>query len=292
MRGPVLGAALLLLSGAARASPIRANTPGTGVYQGSGVLAGVSLDHKAGGGDWSSLVSFLELRYTPATHWVFGARVPYGVETRLERPGRARESTQGLGDVVVTAKHRFYRAVGPWRDRQAAFEAGIKLPTGSTRAAVSPGLSAADRVRLQPGTGSTDYLIDGVYQQAQGRWGAAADLGYRYNTEGEGGFRAGNEVRLNAGVQYILLPRIYEQPGHELFVLLEGTALRKSGDRLRRAGLPGTDRVEVLLAPGLQYVATEQLFLDLSLQLPLWSDLGGAEPRSRWNLLAQLRYAF
>lgn len=63
-------------------------------------------------------------------------------------------------------------------------------------------------------------------------------------------------------------------------------------DRLRGAALPGTHRSALLLAPGLQYVATERLFLDFSVQLPVWEEVGQREMESRWNALSQLRYAF
>jgi hypothetical protein len=287
--------ALLLgtVAGAAAGAPIRANTPGTGVVQGSGVLAGVTADETTVGGlDVRKLTSFAELRYTPSTHWVFSLRLPY-VDSRTDARSE-RAAAAGLGDVLVTAKHRFYRRVGPWRDRHAAVEIGVELPTGATLApaALDPALPDTVRRRLQPGSGSTDLLVDLVYQQARGRWGAAADLGYRADGEGTGGFRAGGELRLNGSVQYIWLPRVYERPGHELFVLLEATALHQQDDRQRGATLAGTGRTELLLAPGLQYVATEQLVLDLSLQLPAWRDAGEQAPKSRWNGLVQLRYAF
>jgi hypothetical protein len=284
---------LLLIPASVGASPIRANTSGTGVYQGNELILGVLADQaSAESGKERHLTSFVELRYVPATHWVVGVRVPYALQNRLELPAGGAESVSGWGDVVLTAKHRVYRAVGPWQDRHAAIQVGVKLPTGSTQGLDDPGVSPFTSGRFQPGTGSTDFLLDGVYQQAHGRWGSAADLGLRYNTEGNGGLRQGNEVRLNGSVQYVLLPRVYTRPGHELFVLLEATALRKAGDELRGAPLAGTGRNELLLAPGLQYVATEQLFLDLSVQFPVWDDLGRRESRSRWNGLVQVRYAF
>jgi hypothetical protein len=294
MKRCLAGALLLLcLPLGARASPIRANTSGTGVYQGNELVTGVLADEGSGeSGTERHLTSFVELRYIPTTHWVVGVRVPYAVQNRLEAPGSRSESVSGWGDVVLTAKHRVYRAVGPWWDRHAAIQVGVKLPTGSTRSLADPLVPLATRSRFQPGTGSTDFLLDAVYQQAHGRWGSAADLGLRYNTEGSGGLQVGNEIRLNGSVQYVLLPRVYTQPGHELFVLLEGTALRKEDDRLRGDPLAGTHRTELLLAPGLQYVATEQLFLDLSVQFPLAADLGRHEPRGRWNGLVQVRYAF
>lgn len=293
MRRLLVPLLLLSLPVAVRASPIRANTSGTGVYQGNELVLGALAGEAAGeSGTERLLGSFVELRYVPATHWVVGVRVPYALRNRLELPGGGSESVSGWGDVVLTAKHRVYRAVGPWQDRHAAVQLGVKLPTGSTGSLGDPLLPLSTRGRFQPGTGSTDLLADGVYQQAHGRWGSAVDLGFRYNTEGDGGMRLGNEVRLNGSVQYVLLPRVYTQPGHELFVLLEGTALRKQEDRLRGAGLAGTGRTELLLAPGLQYVATEQLFLDVSVQFPVVDNLGRHEPRRRWDGLVQVRYAF
>jgi hypothetical protein len=284
---------LLFLPASVGASPIRANTSGTGVYQGNELVTGVLVDDASGeSGTERHVTSFVELRYIPATHWVVGVRAPYTVQNRLDLSGSRAGSVSGWGDVVLTAKHRVYRAVGPWWDRHAAIQVGVKLPTGSTQSLGDPRVPLLTRGRLQPGTGSTDLLADAVYQQAHGRWGSAADLGYRYNNEGNGGLRLGNEVRLNGSVQYVLLPRVYTQPGHELFALLEATALRKVNDGLRGTPLAGTDRAELLLAPGLQYVATEQLFLDFSLQFPLAAHLGRHEPRDRWNGLVQMRYAF
>jgi len=277
----------------AAANPIRANTPGTGVFQHSGVLVGVVADDKAAGGvELSDLSSFVELRYTPDTHWVLTARVPYRVESRLERPGAAASTASGPGDIVVSVKHRFYRWVGPWADRHAAVEIGLKLPTGATDRRVDPGLPEALRHRLQPGTGSRDGLIDFVYQQARRRWVFAGDAGYRFNSEGAGGYREGDEARLNLSAQYVLFPRAYTRPGHEVFAVLEGTLLDAGEDRLHGGVLPATDRSALLLAPGLQYVETERLFLDLSVQLPLHEEARRGTLASRWNALFQLRYAF
>jgi hypothetical protein len=283
----------LLLVRSASANPIRANTPGTGVFQRSGLLVGTVADQEEGGGtEVRTLSSFVDLRYTPDTHWVFGVRVPYFVESQVKRRGAAAETASGLGDMTVSVKHRFYRWVGPWADRHAAVEVGLKLPTGATDRTAGPGLPVSLQSRLQPGTGSVDGLIDIVYQQARRRFVFATDWGYRYNREGDGGYRRGNETRLNGSVQYVIFPRDYTRPGHEVFAVLEGTLLDVGEDRLHGSTLTGTNRTGFFLAPGVQYVATERLFLDLSVQVPVWEDADRGELASRWNLLAQLRYAF
>lgn len=293
MRG--IGGGLLLAVLAARsaaANPIRANTPGTGVFQRSGLLVGVQADSKEGGGlEVSRLTSYAELRYTPATHWVFGVLVPYVVESRVE--GLATDTASGPGDVIVSAKHRFYRWVGPWADRHAAVEVGLKLPTGAAdRPLEQGGLPVSLRHRLQPGTGSTDGLISLVYQQARRRWVFAGDVGLRLNGSGEGGYREGTEARLDLSAQYILFPRVYTRPGNEVFAVLEGTLLNSDEDRIDGKTLPGTDRTALLIAPGVQYVATERLFFDLSVQVPVFEDVGRGELESGWNGLIQLRYVF
>lgn len=294
--GMILGGALLLGLLAARgatANPIRANTPGTGVFQRSGLLLGVAADdQESGGTEISTLSSFAELRYTPATHWVLDVRVPYAVENRVKSPRGVAEMASGVGDVMVSVKHRFYRWVGPWADRHAAVELGLKLPTGATDRPVDPGLPPMLRNRLQPGTGSTDGFVDFVYQQARNRFVFATDAGYRYNSEGDEGYRQGNETRVNLSAQYVLFPRDYTEPGHEVFAVLEGTFLDVANDRLRGSTISGTDRTAFLLAPGVQYVATERVFLDLSFQVPLWQETSRGRLTERWNLLAQLRYAF
>jgi hypothetical protein len=286
----VCGIALSAVQGA-MASPIRGNTPGTGVFQRSGVMAGVSVDESGGGGaELLRLSSFAELRYTPSTHWVLALRAPLFVESRFEQPGAAAETASGPGDVQVSVKHRFYRWLGPWADRHAAVEVGLELPTGATDRTIGAQVPVALRRRLQPGSGSIDGLIDIVYQQARKRWSFHADAGYRFNGEGDG-FRQGDEVRLNLGTSYVLFPRVYTQPGHEVFAVLEATILDAEDDRLRGLVLPGTGRSALFLAPGLQYVATERLFLDLSLQVPLREKVGRGELQSRWNALFQIRYA-
>jgi len=291
LKAIVWGIAFFALARGAVASPIRGNTPGTGVFQRSGVMAGVSVDQAAGGGaELLRLSSFAELRYTPSTHWVLALRAPLFVESRFEQPGAAAETASGPGDVLVSVKHRFYRWLGPWADRHAAVEVGLELPTGATDRPVGPQVPVPLRHRLQPGSGSVDGLIDVVYQQARERWGFHTDAGYRFNGEGDG-FRQGDEVRLNLGASYVLFPRVYTQPGHEVFAVLEATFLDAEDDRLRGLVLPGTGRSALLLAPGLQYVATERLFLDLSVQFPLREEVGRGELTSRWNALFQLRYA-
>ena len=278
-------------TGIAGAAPLRTETPGTGVYRGFALSSVVSVgDEQRGGQTLRETVVATELRYTPATSWSFALTIPR-VERSVRTSGLGTAALSGLGDVVLTGKYRFFRRLGQWGDRQAAVEVGLKLPTGESRVAVAPGLPVALARAVEPGSGSTDGFLDLSYQQAHGRFVQAADVGWRRNGE-DAGFRFGGEAHLNLDAEAIALPLDYQTPGHELFTLLEASLERREADTFRGRALAGTRRTELLLAPGLEYVATEQLALGLSVALPIVSRVDREGRKSRWNARLEARYAF
>jgi hypothetical protein len=277
----------------ARAAPLRTPSPGTGVYRGFALLARVTVgkERSAAGHELSESATRIEVRYTPATHWSFGLEVPV-VERSASGPDGRESQASGLGDVRLNGKYRFFRQLGRWRDRQAALGFGVELPTGDSRAVGdSGGLPLPLRQGLTPGSGATDLFADLSYQQARGRFVQAASLGYRHHGEAHG-YRFGDEARLDLDAEAIVLPFRYVTPGHEVFALLEASVVHRQADELNGRAVPGTGRRELLLAPGLEYVASEQLALGLSVSLPMVTrgERGGLA--SRPQLLAEARYAF
>ncbi len=292
----VLAFALLLATSAAEvamAAPLRTPSPGTGVYHGVGVNGRFTLGEERSddGLELGEAIAAVDVKYTPATSWSFAVTVPYVERTAKARDGRETRLS-GLGDVKLSGKYRFFRQLGRWRDRQAAVGFGVELPSGARRKlAADAGLPLALREVVQPGSDSTDFFADLSYQQARGRYVQAAAIGYRRNGEG-GGYRFGDEARLDLDAEAIVLPRKYEVPGHEVFALLEASIVHREADELRGTRVPGTGRTELLLAPGLEYVATEQLALGLSAAVPVVSNADDAGLGSRWQLLVEARYLF
>lgn len=288
-------AATLLLAGlvatsSLEARPIRTNTPGTGIFIGSGLLAQTTCESASRSeGELAGCQLVADFRYTPATHWVFGVRAPLWIDREAELDGRDF-SRSGVGDVEVSGKWRFFRQVGAWFDRHAAVELGVKLPTGASDG-IDRTLPLSLAHRLAPGTGSTDAFVDLVYQQGQRRFVWGGDLLYRRNGDGEEDYRFGDVVKLAFDLEFIAFPREYETPGNEVFVLLEGALVHRFDDEIAGRDL-ATGATELLLAPGIQHIATEQMLLSLSLQFPVWSDLDPEALENDWNVLAELRFAF
>lgn len=274
--------------------PIRTNTPGTGVFIGSGLVVRSLYDRESGGGEeLSTWTAVADYRYTPATNWVFGVRAPWVLDRNLDGAGGGALSTSGAGDASLSVKHRLFRSVGMWSDRHLAAEIEVKLPTGDgDRPPGVDGLPARLRHRLAPGTGSVDVVVDLIYQEGRQRFVYGGDLSFRLNTEGDGGYRGGNEARLNLDLEYILFPLEYRRPGNEVFVLLETTIRRKWADEIAGRPLPETGRTDVLLAPAVQHIISDQLLASLSVQLPVVSDAPPEGLKQELNVLAELRYAF
>lgn len=298
---PDVGAGRAAPSAARALRPIRTNEPGTGVFIGSGLLVQSVYDRESNGSEeletWTAVTDF---RYTPATHWVIGARIPFVLDRTLDHRAAGTVSRSGFGDVSVAVKHRFFRQVGMWSDRHAAVELEAELPTGSTDLPATGDLPARHRHRLAPGTGSVDVVADLIYQEGRRRFVYGGDLSFCLNTEGENGYRFGNEMRLNLDLEYILFPLEYRRPGNEVFVLLETTIRRKWTDEVDGHSLERTERTDLLLAPAVQHIISDQLLASLSVQFPAISDAvdppdgstgpGGLE--KDLNLLAEIRYAF
>jgi hypothetical protein len=286
----------LLLTGASAgsAAPLRTESPGTGVYQGFAILGAVTVGEERGNGaageTLGEAIVSTELRYTPATSWSFALTVPR-VERSARVAGLGRETLSGLGDVSVRGKYRFFRQLSRWGDRQAAVEIGVKLPTGESRAPVDLRFPLPLRRTLEPGSGSTDAFLDLSYQQAHGRFVQAAAVGYRADGE-DAGYRFGDEAHLRLDAEAIVLPLDYETPGHEVFALLETSLEHRAADTYLGTSLAGTRRTELLLAPGLEYVATEQLALGLSVAFPLVSRVEGEGRETRFNARIEGHYAF
>lgn len=278
----------------AAARPIRTNEPGTGVFIGSGTLGRLRIRREVAstGEVLREAIWVSDIRYTPATHWVFGVALPIVHRSMSGGTLDDDSSAGGVGDLLISGKYRFFRTVGRWSDRHAAVEVGVKLPTGSTTEPVNAALALPLQRRLQPGTGSTDFVFDLVYQEGRRRFVYGGDLAYVLSTADANGYAFGDALRLSLDFEYIVLPLEYRRPGHEVFLLLEAAVSNRRRDRLNGMELATTGRTEILLAPAVQYIATERLLVSFSAQFPVYADVPPGGLGSDFDFLGEFRYAF
>src|SRR5690606_15635754 len=76
---------------------------------------------------------------------------------------------------------------------------GVKLPTGAYNATNNGEVLSAN---MQPGTGSTDVLLNGIYTIRYKKLGLNTDFTYRINTKGKNDYRFGNRYNASANLFY------------------------------------------------------------------------------------------
>ena len=270
-------------------APIRVTSPGLTVYKGGAIVPRVFfIKQHFGDLEVRRQVLDLSVSYTPSPRVQLEVDVP--VSRTSFDDGVVNDSRAGVGNVTLWTKYRFFRKVKTYGDRQAAFRFGLELPTGSDDA---PAVNAPDFVRQQltPISGGLSPHFNISFSQAGGRFIVGGEAEAIVRSE-RNGFRMGHEVRASTDSEYVLLPRKYDAPGRELFLILETTFVHRSNGKLDGATVAGSNSTEYYLAPGLQYAAAPQLVVEGSFQFPVTRNTGPLVLRTDQNILVGIRYLF
>jgi hypothetical protein len=273
-------------------APIRVTSPGLTVYKGGAVTPRLYVIRQHLGTLEVNRQAFdLAVSYTPSP------RVQLEVEAPISRTAFDDQRTSGagvgLGNITLWSKYRFFRKVKTYGDRQAAVRFGLELPTGKKDAPTLARINAPAFVRQQltPISGGLTPHFDVAFSQAGGRFIFGGNAEGMWRTERDG-FRMGHELRLNTDLEYVLLPRNYHRPGHELFLILETTFVHRAIGRTGGLAVPGSTSTDYYVAPGLQYAAHPQFVIEGSIQLPLVRNDGPLVLRTDRNILFGIRYLF
>ena len=273
-------------------APIRVTSPGLTVYKGGAVTPRFFLiSQSLGGLEVSRQVFQLGVSYTPSPRTQFEIEVP--VSRTSYEDGANEGAGLAFGNVTLWGKYRFFRSVKTYGDRQASLRLGLELPTGKSDAPTEREVNAPAFVRQQltPISGGLTPHADLSFSQAGGRFIFGGNVEGVMRSEREG-FRTGHELRVNTDLEYVLLPRSYDTPGGELFVILETSFIYRGTGRLGGAAVPGSKSTEYYVAPGLQYAAHPRFVVEGSLQLPVVRNAGPLALRNDSNLLLGVKYLF
>jgi len=273
-------------------APIRTTSPGLTVYQGGAVTPRLYLiKQHLGNLDVSRQLLDVSFSYTPSPRLQLEIEVP--VSRTAFDDGLTSGSGVGLGNITLWSKYRFYRTVKTYGDRQAAARFGLELPTGKKTAPSEQQINATAFVRQQltPISGGLSPHLDLAFSQAGGRFIFGGNVEGILRSERDG-FRMGHELRVNTDLEYVLLPRDYQAPGKELFMILETTFVQRGRGRLDGAVVEGSKSTEFYLAPGLQYAADPRFVVEGSVQIPVVRNTGPLVLRNSLNVLLGVKYLF
>ena len=273
-------------------APIRVTSPGLTVYKGGAITPRLYfIRQHLGALKVNRQMVDVSVSYTPSPKLQLEAEVP--ISRTSFRDGVTSGSDVGLANITVWSKYRFFRVVETYGDKQAAVRFGLELPTGKKEAPSQSEIDVPEFVRQQltPINGGLSPHFDVAYSRARGRliYGGNAEAVFRSERNG---FRMGHEQRLNTDLEYVALPRDYQKPGGELFLILETTFVHRGTGRLNSTPVAGSKATEYYLAPGLQYAARPRFVVEGSVQLPVVRNTGLLALRTDVNVLLGVKYLF
>lgn len=272
-------------------SSIRTTNPGLTVFKGGAIIPRYFYTRRhLGNLKINSQVGSIEFSYTPTSTLQLAAEIPF--QHVSFKDGSVSSSGSGFGNITIWGKYRFYRELETWGDKQAAIRFGLELPTGEKDAPGKAGaLDEYVTQQLSPINGGVALHSDLSYSKARRRFIYGGDIEATLRGARDG-FRRGHEIRVNTDLEYVLLPRNYQSPGHELFVSLETSYNYRHRGQLGGRPVPGSGGSEFYVAPGLQFTATPRLVIESSFQVIAARNLGPLALRNDKSVLVGIRYLY
>ncbi len=216
-----------------------------------------------------------------------GLTVPYVSKRRESTSGTVH--SDGLGDVPITGKYRFFQETGLGETTEAAAIFGLKFPTGRTN--VSDGGMRLPQP-LQPGSGSLDAILGGAFTRVDGRWLLNTDLLGKFNSKADD-YRFGNTYRFDVGGQFRLHPGRYTSFDQTTVNLIaELNTIYAEHDSSQGSSLLNTGGLKMFATPGLQVIVSESTLFEAAVQIPVYRHLHGSQLQENFRIILGLRTRF
>lgn len=227
-------------------------------------------------------------RFFPVKRVQVMAFVPYRIDRQVTTADTKRQN--GLGDMTVLAS---YNVINSLMDKEtsSAFThtllvgGGVKLPTGRFKFDEDDVLQVAN-ANFQPGTGSTDFILQAFYTVNRSDWGLAMNVSRKFNTTNSRAYRFGNQWYGTMDLyRSFRLGKLTVTPNTGLYAeqsahgRQDGNLLEETGGKLLNATL------------GIN-LFTNRWMLGISGQKPIAQESASGHVVARERMLVQLGWLF
>ena len=211
---------------------------------------------------------------------------PYHEFRRVENHGETR--SKGLGDMSLLASYVLFDTGDSTRRKwqhTLTFGGGVKLPTGQHNRTNPEG----ERLHpnLQPGSGTTDFMLSAAYTLRRGAWGLTTDVLGRLNT-------ANHQQEYQFGNRISGSTKVFYWKNVRKLVLLPNAGVFADAARANRGDADfteGTGGFIALATLGLDVYAGH-FSAGFTFQQPLSQNLGGGKVHSNARWMATINYLF
>jgi hypothetical protein len=208
--------------------------------------------------------------------WQILAFIPFNFNHQHSDDGI--KNTNGIGDVALLANYKLFDKISGTNkniSQQLWLGAGIKLATG--KFSVDPtAMDVVAQANTQIGSGSTDVMLNAMYNLHIDRLGISTVANYKINTTNKNDYRFGNKFSANSFVYYsiapsmktVITPNIGLLFQHSVSNTLQGNKVNLTGGNLFTA------------AAGVE-IGFKKCTIGLNTQLPLTQSFAEGQTKSK-----------
>ena len=215
-----------------------------------------------------------------------------GTVEGLDTGGAGKAS--GVGDIALMGRYTFLKQENPETTNVMAGLFGIKFSTGRTDAKTADNKEYLDS-HLQPGTGSTDYLLGLSFSHSLERFSVSANLLGTITTEGKFGDTThtfGNALNYDAGAKYRVYPGAFSPMKPQFFLALGINGELREREKIDGDTVPDSGGNTTYLSPGLQLVLAPHWVIELSYQHAVYHKLNGTQLGEAYKAVSGVTYLF
>jgi hypothetical protein len=215
------------------------------------------------------------------------AFVPYYMNKQVDDDGTTY--TRGLGDITVMGQYQVFKSAGYSSSHSAVGQqlwlgGGVKLPTGPFNANMLDSNTTVADINAQIGTGSVDFLINGMYGLTLRNFGFNLSVSYKLNTVNAQNYKYGNKFQSNLIAFYHLgAGRIGTSPNAGL--AYENVAINKLG--AKSVQFTGS---QILTAIAGVEIDFGKVGLGINGQIPLAQNFAEGQTRMKFNGMMHLTF--
>jgi len=209
------------------------------------------------------------LKYGLSGDWVVGIEVPY--QTNQNGSG----TKQGVGDIALSTKYRFWRNDRLGVQETAAIIAKVKIDSGNKEVS----------------SGTTDTLLGFTYGYESLKWYRWASIRYRFNQKRS--FDNGNELqrgdRLFVDFVGGYRPQVNDYRAADTVWLLELNGEYSQRNALNSVNFNDSGGSQWFVSPGIMW--TKRNFaIKTGVQIPVYSNLNGVQDNADYRVRLELEW--
>jgi hypothetical protein len=131
--------------------------------------------------------------------WQVLTFIPFNFNHQVSDEGSS--NLAGLGDVAILANYKVFTKNSGKLSQLLSLGGGIKLPTGKFDIEQNnPDVAAIANTQI--GSGSTDFLLDGMYSIRMNKVGMVNTVSYKINSANKDDYKFGNKLSANSFIYY------------------------------------------------------------------------------------------